>query len=134
MRRLIELLDQKNHYLEKFYSVNEEHLVQFLKRQFDEINYFYETRENILEILKYIDQEIKIMSHSEIEETMVQVEQIKERLAVKDVFVKRIIQQDIDILACIEAEKNSIIQELKEVKKGQKVVNAYKIPSFNEEL
>ena len=134
MKRLLELMDQKNHYLEKFYTINETHIEQFLKSRFEEINEFYNARENILEILKYIDQEIKIVSHSAKEESLLDVQKLKACLSVKDTFVQKIIEQDIDILACIEAEKNSIIQELKEVRMGKKVISAYKTPTFSENL
>ncbi|MBL7545692.1 MAG: hypothetical protein JNL11_17870 [Bdellovibrionaceae bacterium] len=132
MKRLIELMDQKNHYLEKFYTINETHLEYFLKNRFEMINEFYDSRENILEILNYIDQEIKIVSHAAAEESLLDVQKLKECLSLKDTFVKRIIEQDVDILACIEAAKNSIIAELKEVRTGKKVISAYKTPVFNE--
>ncbi len=131
MQRLLELMDQKNHYLEKFYTINETHLVDFLKNRFEEINDFYNARENILEILKYIDQEIRIVSHTATEESMHQVQKLRLSLSVKDTFVGKIIEQDIDILACIEAAKNSIIQELKDVRMGKKVIAAYKAPTFS---
>lgn len=134
MKRLLELMDQKNHYLEKFYTINETHIVMFLKNRYEAINDFYNSRENILEILKYIDQEIRIVSHAATEESLLDVQKLKESLQLKDTFVKKIIEQDIDILACIESAKNNIISELKEVRMGKKVISAYKTPTFNEAL
>jgi hypothetical protein len=46
-------MEQKNHYLEKFYTVNETSLQNFLNDNYNEINEFYNQRESILEILKY---------------------------------------------------------------------------------
>ena len=132
MKRLIELMDQKNHYLEKFYTINETYIEYFLKNRFEEINDFYNSRENILEILKYIDQEIKIVSHTAQEESLLDVQKLKDCLSVKDTFVQKILEQDIDILACIESAKNSIIQELKEVRVGKRVISAYKTPMFTQ--
>lgn len=134
MKRLLELMDQKNHYLEKFYTINETHLDHFLKNRFELINDFYNSRENILEILKYIDQEIRVVSYSTAQETMLDVQKLKSSLSVKDTFVQKIIEQDIDILSCIESAKNSIIMELKEVRRGKKIINAYKTPTFKENL
>lgn len=134
MKRLLELMDQKNHYLEKFYTINETHLEMFLKSRFEEINEFYNSRENILEILKYIDQEIRVVSQTAQEESMLDIGKLKRCLSVKDTFVQKIIEQDIDILACIEAEKNAIITELKDVRIGRKVISAYKTPTFNENI
>lgn len=134
MKRLLDLMDQKNHFLEKFYTVNETHLDQFLKNRFEQINEFYDTRENILEILKYIDNEIQTVSSKTTEESILDIQKLKVCLSVKDTFVQKILEQDIDILSCIEAAKNSIINELKEVRNGKKVISAYKVPVFNEAL
>ncbi len=134
MKRLLDLMDQKNHFLEKFYTVNETHLEQFLRNRFEQINEFYDARENILEILKYIDQEIQVVSNATTEESMLGIQKLKECLSLKDTFVQKILEQDIDILSCIEAAKNSIIAELKEVRNGKKVISAYKVPVFNQAL
>ena len=55
MTRIITLMNEKNHYLEKFYSWNEKELKNFLVGSFDNIEVFYNSREKILEIIKYID-------------------------------------------------------------------------------
>lgn len=134
MKRVLELMEQKNHYLEKFYSINETALSLFLKDQFETINEFYDQRESILEILKYIDSEITSASAKTNEESMMSVDRLKEALNIKDLYVQKIIEQDISILSCIESAKNSIIKELRDVKKGQKVVSAYKVPQFDNKL
>lgn len=136
MKRVLELIEQKNHYLEKFYSINETALALFLKDQFETINEFYDQRESILEILKYIDTEITgASSATEIsEDSIIAVEKLKAALNVKDLYVQKIIEQDINILSCIESAKNSIIKELRDVKKGQKIVSAYKVPQFDKKL
>lgn len=136
MKRVLELLEQKNHYLEKFYSINETALTLFLKDQFETINEFYDQRENILEILKYIDTEINAASSAtqSSEDSLIVVDKLKEALNIKDLYVQKIIEQDISILSCIESAKNSIIKELRDVKKGQKIVSAYKVPQFENKL
>lgn len=134
MKRVLELMEQKNHYLEKFYSINESALSLFLKDQFETINEFYDQRESILEILKYIDSEITSASVHTNEESILAVDKLKEALNIKDLYVQKIIEQDISILSCIESAKNSIIKELRDVKKGQKVVSAYKVPQFDNKL
>lgn len=134
MKRLLDLMDQKNHFLEKFYTINETHLEQFLRNRFEQINEFYNARENILEILKYIDEEIQVVSSVTQEESMLDIQKLKECLSVKDTFVQKILEQDIDVLSCIEAAKNSIIAELRDVRNGKKVISAYKVPVFNEPI
>ncbi|MCB0368397.1 MAG: hypothetical protein KDD45_02900 [Bdellovibrionales bacterium] len=134
MKRILELMEQKNHYLEKFYSINETSIQLFLEDRFEIINDFYDQRENILEILKYIDEEISRVSQNTRSDNLPDLEKLKEALKVKDIFVQKIIEQDMTILSCIESAKNSIIKELRDVKKGQKIVSAYKTPSFNKKL
>jgi hypothetical protein len=127
-------MEQKNHYLEKFYTINEGSLELFLKDQFESINEFYQQRENILEILKYIDKEITKITESTTAENMYDVQKLREALSIKDTYVEKIIEQDISILSCIESAKNLIIKELRDVKKGQKVISAYKVPQFQNKL
>ncbi len=134
MKRILELMDQKNHFLEKFYSVNEKSIELFVRDQFETINEFYQERENILEIIKYIDKEIKIIFQNALPDNERDLVQFRKSLSVKDTFVEKIIEQDIAILSCIEAAKNQIIKELKDVKLGKKVVSAYKNPQSKNKL
>lgn len=138
MNRIITLLNEKNHYLEKFYSLNETELANFAQGQFDNLERFYQTREHILGVLKYVDaQVVKAQDENEVLGTQVNSEarrEIKEALAIKDEYVARIIEQDIQVLACIEMAKNSIIKELQEVRRNRKAVGGYKSKTFNQRL
>lgn len=137
MTRIITLLNEKNHYLEKFYSLNEGELVNFAQGQFDNLEHFYQTREKILAVLKYVDSELDKAqaamdvngNHSEDGR-----QQIKESLRIKDEYVARIIEQDIQVLACIEAAKNSIIKELQETRRARKAVGGYKVNTFQQRV
>jgi hypothetical protein len=137
MVRIITLLNEKNHYLEKFYSLNEVELANFAQGQFDNIEQFYQTRERILEVLKYVDAQIdKVQSEmSEGEQIALnEKRQAQEALAVKDEYVMRIIEQDLQVLECIELAKNSIIKELQETRHHRKAMNSYKSKTFNQRL
>ncbi|WP_347356222.1 hypothetical protein [Bdellovibrio sp.] len=137
MTRIITLLNEKNHYLEKFYSLNEVELANFAQGQFDNLEYFYQTRDRILDVLKYVDAQIE-KAHDEMGMEAVipegQRREAKEALAIKDEYVARIIEQDIQVLACIEMAKNSIIRELQEVRRSRKAVGGYKTKTFNQRL
>jgi flagellar protein FliS len=124
MDRIISLLEQKNHYLEKFYSTNEAALEQFQVGIFDSLESFYQTREKILEIIRYIDSEIG----SENTELMSPTDRAlaAENMKIKDQYVEKILTQDLEILACIDSAKSSIIRELQDVKKARKAVSGYK--------
>lgn len=128
MTRIITLLNEKNHYLEKFYSLNEKELKNFLVSNFDGLEVFYSSREKILEIIKYIDSQIHIerMKDDNVAVAEKFKAEIRQALAAKDQYVGKIIEQDLEILACIEAAKNEIIKELKNVKHSRKAVGGYK--------
>ncbi|MBV2168988.1 MAG: hypothetical protein KUL82_09790 [Bdellovibrio sp.] len=137
MTRIITLLNEKNHYLEKFYSLNEVELANFAQGQFDNLEHFYQTRERILDVLKYVDAQIE-RAHAEVAQagTISETDRrdVKEALDIKDEYVARIIEQDIQVLACIEMAKNSIIKELQEVRRNRKAVGGYKSKTFQNRL
>ncbi len=137
MKRIIALLNEKNHYLEKFYALNEVELTNFAQGQFDNLEHFYQTRERILDVLKYVDAKIERAQDEAAQEngiTEQERREVKEALAIKDEYVARIIEQDIQVLACIEAAKNSIIKELQEVRRTRKAVGGYKTKTFQQRL
>lgn len=130
MLRIITLLTQKNHYLEKFYSLNEKEILNFADDNFDNLEYFYQSREKILELIKYLDAEID-QTHQE--DHLIQENdrrEIRTLLAVKEEYVSRILSQDLEILECIENTKSSIIRELQDLKKNRKAVGSYKSKTF----
>lgn len=137
MTRIITLLNEKNHYLEKFYSLNEVELVNFVQGNFDNLEHFYRTRERILDVLKYVDAQVE-KAHNEIvsggEINNDSRRELKQALAIKDEYVARIIEQDIQVLTCIEMAKNSIIKELQELRRDRKAVGNYKVKTFQTRL
>lgn len=135
MERIITLLNEKNHYLEKFYALNEAELVNFAAGDFENLESFYNTRERILDVLKYLDAQLEkeqVQMSENISEANRQF--IRESLHIKDEYVSRIVEQDIQILSCIELMKNSIIRELQDVKKARKAVGGYKSKTFDQRL
>ena len=56
--RVVDLLNQKNHYLEKFYALNESEISVMAQGEFENLNSFYQTREQILEVIQYIDRQL----------------------------------------------------------------------------
>ncbi|MEN0060389.1 MAG: hypothetical protein AAGB31_16230 [Bdellovibrio sp.] len=137
MTRIITLLNEKNHYLEKFYSLNEVELTNFVQGRFDNLEYFYQTREKILDVLKYVDAQIE-KTHAEMEQNIEICQEhkmsMKQAMRIKDEYVTRIIEQDIQVLACIEMAKNSIIKDLQEVRHNRKAMSGYKAKTFQNRL
>ena len=108
MLRIITLLNQKNHYLEKFYSLNESELLNFSRGIFDTLESFYQMRDKMLDIIKYIDTEIdQAQARSEGELTSAVRAQIREALAIKEEYVSRIwerhFRQDDFVRTCVVA-------------------------------
>ncbi len=129
--KTIQLLNEKNHFLEKFYSLNEKQLVQLTSSQYENIEYFYNQREDILNIIKYIDAEIVRAHNDEVAMNMIASPQdqeiARECLRVKNIFVNRIIEQDIQIISLIERLKTNIINELKTVRHARRTMAGYKL-------
>lgn len=130
MLRIITLLNQKNHYLEKFYSLNETEFLNFSAGHFDSLESFYQKRESMLELIKYIDSEIDATQQDDhlIEDQ--DRREIKTLMAIKDEYVSRILTQDLEILSCIEKTKSNIIRELQEIRKNRRAVGNYKSKTF----
>ncbi len=127
MMRIITLLNQKNHYLEKFYSVNEKELLNFSKGNFDGIEAFYQMRDKILDLIKYLDKEIEAAQENMATPVSSDVRlQVKEVLAIKDEYVSRILAQDLEVLTCIEMAKSNIIRELQDLRKTKSAMGRYK--------
>jgi hypothetical protein len=135
MKRLLKLLEERNHYLEKFYTLNENQLVELETANYNNIEAFYQNREGILEVISYIDTEIeKFNSEEPFALSNFEKTQIRENLIIKKEFIKRILDQDFKILAKIENAKNEIIKELSEVKSGRKAISGYKSKTHNYRL
>ena len=135
MTRVVTLLNEKNHYLEKFFSLNETELANFVQGNFDNLEYFYQTRDRILDVVRYIDAQIEkeqVQDMATIAEDF--KKQVRQAMTIKDQYVARIIEQDIQVLACIENAKNQIIRELQNLQKSKKAVSGYKVNTFDQRL
>ena len=130
MMRLIQFLNEKNHFLEKFFSLNEKQIALLESGQFDEIEKFYNQREDLLKILKYIDTEIHTahMNHKEMSGTFseAQKSEIREALRTKEVYVRKILEQDLIVISLIDEAKSQIIKELQGVQKARRALTGYK--------
>lgn len=126
-QKLVELLDEKNQYLEKFFELNETELHNFADGYFDNVEAFYQSREKILDIVRCIDALVDD-EVAAIEENVVTPSiraEIQDLMEHKDRLAKQILAQDLRVLAAIEDEKSNIIRELKNTKQSRKLVNAY---------
>ncbi len=134
MLRIISLLNHKNHYLEKFYSINENEILNFAKSDFSNLEQFYQDREKILETIRYIDSEIDTAQSKDIVVDPVQRREMAATLSIKEEYVSRILAQDLEILATIECAKSNIIRELQEIRRTKKAVGSYRSRTFTNRL
>lgn len=137
MERIITLLNEKNHYLEKFFSVNEHELLNFGDGCFDNVETFYNARDKILDLIHCIDELIEEENKkygTEVVVTAAQRQRVNEILKRKDELVTGILAQDLQTLSYIEKEKSNIIRELRMVKQGKKVLHAYHSGAFQNQL
>jgi hypothetical protein len=127
MLRIINLLNQKNHFLEKFYTINETELLNFSQGNFDNLEHFYQSREKILSIIRRLDDQIDIIQNEDNMDEVVNAKQmVQEALLIKEEYVNRILAQDLEVLACIEKAKSNMIRELQELRRTKRVVGSYK--------
>lgn len=127
-KRLITLMKEKNHFLEKYMNLNERETVHFQSGKFDRLEMFYTDRERILEIIKYLDGEID-REQQTLEPAEVNQEEkaeIAAQLEIKKEVVDQVLKQDLDILSLIEREKSNIIRELQSLRKDKKGISGYK--------
>ncbi|MCB0356132.1 MAG: hypothetical protein KDD40_03950 [Bdellovibrionales bacterium] len=129
MTGVLDLLIQKNHFLDKFLQLNEKEILNFIDGNFDNLDSFYNSREKILGIISDIDAKIEEESIFDLEEEMI-ASDVKKKviraLDYKNEQVTRILGQDLQILSLIETAKSNIIKELSQVKSTRKVFNSYK--------
>lgn len=135
MLRIINLLNQKNHFLEKFYSINETELLNFSAGNFDNLEHFYQSREKILSIIRRLDNQIDMIQNEDRMEEVENAKQlVQEALAIKEEYVSRILTQDLNILSCIEQAKSNMIRELQELRRTKRVVGSYRSKTFGNRL
>lgn len=131
MIRLIQFLNEKNHFLEKFFALNESEIVRLQQGDFEGLETFYNQREDLLKIIKYIDSEIHKSHrlHKDVngEYSDNEKREIRESLRAKEAYVKRILEQDLQVLGLIDEAKSQIITELQGIRKARKALNGYKV-------
>ena len=114
MNRVIQLMGEKNHFLEKFMNLNEKQITRLEEGHFDQIEYFYNQREDLIKIIKYIDAETHKAQGLQIDGDLEMMDAdrkvIKENLKTKDIYTAKIIDQDMQVLALIDRAKSRIIK------------------------
>lgn len=128
MSKIIELLKEKNFYLERFLEESRKERLRFKARHFENLDGLYQKRDQILKNIQSIDSKIskicedngkELLDPPNKNEVSVMLQKIKEN-------VRYITEEDLEIISVIENEKTKIIQEISKTKEGRKVLNGYK--------
>ncbi len=125
---LIQFLNEKNYFLEKFCQLNETQFKLLQQGHIEGLEYFYNQRESIIGIVRNIDSKItKCLTAPDSQKlTGPEREAVKKAMAIKDEYVQLIMVQDLDIIAHIDSLKTDFFNELKATSTSKKVVNGYK--------
>jgi hypothetical protein len=136
MEKIAQLLEEKNHFLEKFHDLNEAELLQFCKGNFDNLEQFYQQRERLLEMIKHVDDKLGEIQSADWtpEEEKACRSRIADSFVIKEDLVAEILSQDLQILSCIDSEKSQIIRDLQKIKKSKSAVGAYRSSQHSKRL
>lgn len=129
MNFLVELLDEKNEYLNKFYNLNEKEILNIDEDNFENLENFYTTRECLLQMIEIIDKRIDSLQSGVVAPNSLskaEKDRVKKCLDKKNNIVQAILNQDLLILSKVENEKSQIIKELKQSKMSKKAIGSYK--------
>lgn len=125
--KLLTLYAEKNHFLKKFVEINDREILQFQSGNFDGLENFYQNRERLLEIIKYLDTDIEIEQNATLKVEDDARSLLRELLDEKNELVDMILKQDLEVINLIEVQKSQIIRDLQDLKKNQRGLSGYKL-------
>ncbi len=131
---ILDLFKKKKHFLSEFAQLGSVELKRFQNHDFSHLESFYNSRESLLELIKYIDQKIEDMETSEdfkkeqrsqrfIENKAPHLDLLKVEMKV---LTQEILKKDLEILSLIDREKSLLIKDIQSVRKNKKHVSSYK--------
>jgi hypothetical protein len=128
MEEILNLLKERNTFLRQFYSINRTEMFRFEEGDFSRIEYFYKSRDNILDMISHLESELDgrlgvLEAGNDVPAEL--KNQVRTELDFKDDVITQILDQDLEILAKIDGAKNKIIKELQEVAKVKNGLNGY---------
>jgi hypothetical protein len=129
MEEVIEYLQMKNHYYEKFYSLTAKFLAQVQKNNWDDISFFVDNRERLLNIIRSFDYKIsRVFDESQLSEgALVKLRpQVKALLDKRAELASKIVNIDLELISKIDEYKSDAIRDLK-----KSVETKSQVDSFN---
>lgn len=128
MLKVLELLKEKNYYLERFLEESKKERQSFKARRFDNLESLYYMREQILENISSIDARLDQICEEPEPQKLEEKQQKEMDMLLKRIKdnVRYILEEDLEIISSIENEKTKIIKEISQTREGRKALSAYK--------
>jgi len=137
MEEVIHYLEMKNHYYEKFQAVTEKFLQMANQDCWDEIEFFVDNRERILNIIRSFDFKIAA-AFEQIDFTAFNPDMYRERvkglLDRRAVLGNKIIALDLELIAKMEETKSETIRELKRTLETNQQIGSFEAQSQRKAL
>lgn len=125
---IIKLLEEKNAHLEMFLSVSEKERKAFKARNFENLEFLYQIREDILDNVRTLDAKIEGYSLETDKSLLTEADRSKivACLAKREQLTHQILEQDLVILSCVDNEKSNMLKKMSSLRDGRRLVKAYR--------
>jgi len=128
MEEVLQYLQLKNHYYEKFFSVTQKFLDQIARNDWTNLDFFVDSRERILNIIRSYDAKISSVVEStkhRSKPSTVDQTQVARMLDQRRTLADKILELDLQLISAIDEYKNETIRELKKTVETQQQIDAF---------
>lgn len=116
MEEVLEYLEMKNHYYEKFYSITEKFLKQAKKDQWEDMTFFVDNRERLLNIIRSLDHKIaRVFKDAQISDREMNnyKSRVQKLMDKRKELGEKIVALDLQLISRIDQMKSDTIKDLK---------------------
>ncbi len=128
MEEVLHYLEMKNHFYEKFYTITKKLLDQVARNDWNDLEFFVDSRERILNIIRSFDAKISCVVENEGGKLQPQKEDralMNQMMKARKYLADKILELDLQVIAAIDEYKNETIRELKKTVETQQQMNAF---------
>jgi len=128
MEEVLHYLEMKNHFYEKFYTITKKLLDQVARNDWTDLEFFVDSRERILNIIRSFDAKISCVVELEGGKLNPQKEDkalMNQMMKARKYLADKILELDLQVIAAIDEYKNETIRELKKTVETQQQMNAF---------
>lgn len=128
MEEVIQYLELKNHYYEKFFTVTQKFLDQVARNDWTNMDFFVDSRERILNIIRSFDAKISSAvekNRNESKTSSSETVRLKKIMSERQTMADKILELDLQLISAIDEYKNETIRELKKTVETQHQIDAF---------